>query len=180
VEAQDPTVVLCHHGVAAGIAAVTITLYVIGILLILTGLAGLLLPALPGAPVIFAGILAVAWAGDFTRIGVPGLVVAGVLAAFISVVDFASQTLGARRFGASYWGMLGAVAGLIAGLPAGFPGIVLGPLAGAVLLEYLKEPDFQRAGRIGFGTLIGFVLGTALKYALALFLLGTMILLYFL
>jgi len=142
-------------------------------------MAGLLLPALPGAPLIFAGVLAIAWADDFTRIGLPGLLTVGTLAVIISVVDYTAGLVGAKRFGASRWGVLGAFLGLLAGLPFTPFGLVLGPMIGAVLLEYLREPDFQRASRVGFGTLLGFVVGTAVKYALAFVLIGMAILAWF-
>ena len=156
-----------------------VLLYMVGALLMLVGLAGLLLPALPGAPLIFAGVFAVAWAGDFQRIGLPGLLTVGTLAVVISAVDYAASLVGARRYGASVWGVLGAFLGLIVGLPFAPPGLVLGPMIGAVLLEYLKEPDFQKASRVGFGTLLGFVVGTAVKYALAFILIGMAILAWF-
>jgi hypothetical protein len=154
----------------------TIALYTLGTLLALVGLAGLVLPGLPGAPLIFLGIVAVAWADGFTRIGWGGLLILGAMAAVISVVDYTAGVVGARTFGASYWGLLGAFLGLLVGLPLGLPGLILGPIAGAVLLEYLKDPDFKRAGKVGAGTLLGFVVGTALKYALAFTLIGCAVL----
>lgn len=157
----------------------SVLLYILGILLALVGLLGLLLPALPGAPLIFAGVLAIAWADDFTRIGLPGLLTVGSVAVVISVVDYASGLLGARHFGGSRWGLLGAFLGLAVGLAFGLPGLILGPVVGAVTLEYARDPDFQRASRVGLGTLIGFVVGTAVKYALAVALLGMALLAFF-
>jgi len=156
----------------------TIFLYVIGILLALVGLVGLVVPVLPGAPLMFLGVLAVAWADGFTRIGPAGLVVTGVLATLIFIADYLAGAVGAKAFGSSWWGLLGAFLGLIAGWPLGLPGLILGPIVGAVILEYFKEPDFKRAGKIGLGTLIGFILGTAVKYALAFLLIGVVVLLY--
>lgn len=156
----------------------SIALYVVGVLLAVVGLAGLVLPGIPGAPMIFLGIFAVAWADGFTRIGLGGLLITGAMAAVISIVDYTAGIVGARTFGASWWGLLGAFLGFLAGLPFGLPGLILGPIAGAVLLEYLKEPDFKRASKVGAGTLVGFVAGTALKYALAFVLIGSAILLY--
>jgi uncharacterized protein YqgC (DUF456 family) len=158
--------------------ALTIFLYVIGISLVLVGLAGLVVPVLPGAPLMFLGVLAVAWADGFTRIGPTGLVVTGVLAALVFIADYIAGAVGARAFGSSWWGLLGAFLGLIAGWPLGLPGLILGPIVGAVVLEYFKEPDFKRAGKIGLGTLVGFILGTAVKYALAFLLIGVAVLFY--
>lgn len=156
----------------------TIFLYVLGILLALVGLVGLVVPVLPGAPLMFLGVLAVAWADGFTRIGTAGLVATGVLAALIFIADYLAGAVGAKAFGSSWWGLLGAFLGLIAGWPLGLPGLILGPIVGAVVLEYFKEPDFKRAGKIGFGTLVGFILGTAVKYALAFLLIGVAVLFY--
>ncbi len=158
--------------------ALTILLYVVGVALVVAGLIGLVLPVLPGAPLIFLGIFAVAWADDFSRIGVEGLLVTGALALMIFIIDYLAGVIGARRFGASYWGLLGAFVGFLGGLPFGLPGLILGPIVGAVLLEYSKDPDFRRAGKVGLGTLVGFVVGTALKYALAFVLIGVAILFY--
>jgi uncharacterized protein YqgC (DUF456 family) len=154
-------------------------LYAIGFVAIGVGLAGLLLPAMPGAPVIFLGLVSIAWADGFTRIGWPGLLVLGLLSVLVSVVDTISGVGGARRFGASRWGMLGALLGALVGLPLGLIGLAAGPLIGAVAFEYLKDPDFRRASRVGAGTLIGFVVGTAVKYALAFFMLCLALLFYF-
>lgn len=159
--------------------ALTIFLYVIGGLLVLVGLVGLVLPVLPGAPLMFLGILALAWADDFTRIGPPGLVITGVVAALIFIADYVAGAVGARAFGSSWWGLLGAFLGLVAGFPLGLPGLILGPIVGAIVLEYFKEPDFKRAGKVGLGTLVGFILGTAVKYALAFLLIGVTLLFYF-
>jgi uncharacterized protein YqgC (DUF456 family) len=162
---------------------VFVLLWVVGVLLMVAGLAGLLLPAMPGAPLIFLGVLAVAWADGFARIGAPGLIALGLLTALISAVDYAAGLVGARRFGASRWGVLGAFLGLVLAFPLGLTGfglvgLAIGPVVGALLLEYLKDPDFDRAAQVGLGTLLGFVVGTALKYALAFFLIGLAVVLY--
>ena len=159
--------------------APTIFLYVIGILLVLVGLVGLVVPVLPGAPLIFLGVLAVAWADGFERIGTMGLVITGLITALIFIADYVAGVVGARAFGSSWWGLLGAFLGMIAGFPLGLPGLILGPIVGAVVLEYFKDPDFKRAGKVGLGTLVGFVLGTAVKYALAFLLIGVTLLFYF-
>ena len=77
------------------------SLYVLAAILVLVGIAGIVLPALPGVPLVFAGLLAAAWADDFTRIGWPTLLVLGVLTVISLVVDVLSTTLGAQRLGAS-------------------------------------------------------------------------------
>ena len=101
---------------------------VIGVILIVVGLAGLLLPLLPGMPLVFLGAVAIAAADGFTRVGYFSLTVIAVLAIIASVLDHVAGVLGAKRGGASRWGMVGAVIGLIVGLPFGLPGLVFRPL----------------------------------------------------
>ena len=151
-------------------------LALVGVVLILAGLAGVLLPALPGAPLIFLGSVCLAWAEGFTRIGWLPLTAIGLLAVVSFVGDHAAGVLGARRAGASRWGLAGAVIGLLLGLPLGLPGIVFGPAIGATALEYVKDPDMRRAAKAGAGVLVGFLIGTALKYALAATMIGVLLL----
>lgn len=155
---------------------VEIALYVVGFLVLLVGIAGLVLPVLPGAVLILGGAVLVAWAEGFTRVGWGSLVVIGLICAAIWAVDLLAAALGAKAFGASGWAILGASLGLLAGLFAGLPGIVLGPPIGAVLLEYLRNPDFGRAAKAGAGAFLGFVLGSAAKVALAFVAVGVLVL----
>jgi len=138
----------------------------------IVGLAGVVLPALPGAVLIFAGVLLAAWADDFTRIGAATIVIVGMLAALSYAVDFAAAALGARRLGASPRAMAGAAAGTVLGLFAGLPGLIIGPFAGAVIGELTVHRDFKRAGRAGVAAWIGFAVGTAVKVAMAFVMIG--------
>ena len=143
-----------------------LALYVAGFAVMALGIAGLVLPALPGSPLIFAGALAVAWAEDFSRVGWGTLTAVGVLAVLIWLVDLAASVLGARAFGASRWAVIGAGVGVVVGLFLGPLGILLGPAVGAIVFEYARNPDFQRAAKAGLGAFLGFVLGSAVKLAL--------------
>lgn len=154
-------------------------LTLLGGLLVFVGLVGLVLPALPGMPLIVAGIAAIAWADGFARIGVPTLVAIVALGIVGTLMDYAAGLLGAKRAGASRWGLAGAVLGLVAGVPFGLPGLVIGPGLGAVALEYLQDKNLRRSAMAGAGVLVGFVLGTALKYAIAMTMLGLAALAYF-
>lgn len=149
-------------------------LYVLGAILLVVGVAGIVLPGLPGSVFLAAGAVVVAWAEDFTRVS--GLTVAAciVLGAVIWATDFVAGLLGARAFGASKWAVLGAALGLLVGLFLGLPGIVLGPAVGAIALEYARDPNFDRALKAGFGAFLGFVLGSAVKVALAFVLIGVL------
>lgn len=150
----------------------TILLYVLGFALVIVGLAGIILPALPGHVLIFAGLVLAAWAGHFTRVGVWPLAIIGVIAAASYLVDFVGAALGAKHLGASSRAMIGAGLGTIAGLFLGLPGIILGPFVGAVIGELTVERDLRRAGKAGVAAWIGFAIGTAVKVALAFVMIG--------
>jgi uncharacterized protein YqgC (DUF456 family) len=154
---------------------VDLLLYVLGVVALLLGLAGVVLPVLPGSLLLFGGAVLVAWAGGFALVGWPTLTVVGALAVAIWVVDWVSVGLGAKATGASKWAVVGASLGLLVGLFLGPLGFLLGPAVGAVMLEYWRDPDFDRALRAGAGTFVGFLLGSVVKVALAFVLVGALI-----
>ena len=147
-------------------------LYALAALLVLVGLVGIVVPILPGGMLVFAGIVVLAWADGFSRIGWAPLLLCALLTVLMGLAQWAAAALGARRVGASRWGMAGAFLGALAGLAFGFPGLILGPLLGATLFEYLRKRDLPHAARVGGGTMVGFLLGTAVQYALAVAMLG--------
>src|SRR3970282_1546173 len=106
--------------------AMTILLWTFAIVLVAAGLAGLVLPALPGAPLLFARLLAAAWAEDFAYVGTGTLVALGVMALLAFLADFVAGSYGARRHGASPRAGIGAALGAVVGVFFGIPGIVLG------------------------------------------------------
>jgi uncharacterized protein YqgC (DUF456 family) len=145
----------------------TILLWVLAVVLMAIGVAGIILPALPGTLLIFGGILLAAWADGFARVGPWTLVVIGVIGVASYFVDLAAAALGAQRLGASKRAMIGAGLGTIAGLFLGLPGIIIGPFVGAVIGELTDSRDFAKAGKAGVAAWIGFAVGTAVKVALA-------------
>jgi uncharacterized protein len=151
---------------------VEVLLYVLGALALLVGLAGVVLPAVPGSVFLALGAVLVAWAEDFRRVSGWTVAVCAVLAAAIWATDLVAAALGAKAFGASRWAVIGAGIGLLVGMFLGLPGIVLGPAVGAVALEYARDPDFERAMKAGAGAFLGFVLGTAVKVSLAFAIVG--------
>jgi uncharacterized protein YqgC (DUF456 family) len=151
---------------------VAIVLWVAAIALIVIGAVGIVMPALPGTILIFAGVLLAAWADHFTRIGVWTVVAIGVLAAVSYAVDFVAAALGAKTLGASRRAMVGAGLGTVAGLFFGLPGIIVGPFVGAVIGELTLHADWKRAGRAGASAWLGFVIGMAVKVALAFVMIG--------
>lgn len=152
-------------------------LYLLAVVFVLIGLAGVLLPVLPGAPLVFLGLLFAAWADGFAHVGWPTLVLLAVLTLLALVVDFWATAHGAKRVGASGLAMLGATLGTVVGLFFALPGLVLGPFIGAVAGELLHRRSLHpqtlgHAGKVGAGTWLGLLLGTALKLALAFTMLG--------
>ena len=151
--------------------------YLLAILLVVIGIAGTILPALPGLPLVFAGMLLAAWAGDFQQVGMPMLVVLGLLTLFSLAVDFWATALGAKRVGASRLAIIGAMLGTFGGLFFGPLGLLLGPFVGAIGGELihrrsLHKQDLGQAAKIGVGTWFGILFGTVLKLALAFTMLG--------
>ncbi len=142
--------------------------YVVAGVLIVIGLLGTILPVLPGLPVMFAGMLLAAWAGDFTHIGAGTLTALGVLVLLSIGVDLASSILGAKRSGASNKGLWGAGIGGFAGIFFGVPGLVAGPFLGASLGEMVHGRAWRDASKIGLGTWLGILVGAVLKLMLAL------------
>jgi hypothetical protein len=149
-----------------------VLLWALAALLVALGVAGLLLPALPGAPLIFAGLVAASWAEDFAFVGWPWLALLGAIAALTYAVDFAATALGAQRYGASPRAVVGAVLGGLVGLFFGPLGFVLGPFAGAVLAELTLRKDLEAAQRAGVGATLGLLLGGFAKLALAFLMIG--------
>lgn len=149
-----------------------LALKIVGLLALLVGFVGLFLPAIPGSILLFGGVLAIAAADGFDKISVGTVIACGVLSAAAFAVDYLAGLLGARKFGASKWGIVGALVGLVAGLPMGLLGIVIGPAAGAVIAEYLVDRDFKRATKAGGGAFAGFLVGMLAKVALAFTILG--------
>jgi uncharacterized protein YqgC (DUF456 family) len=154
---------------------ITLLLWLLGVALMVLGLAGLLFPALPGAPLLFAGLVVAAWAEDFVYVGWGTLSVLGVLALLTYLADFVASAFGVRRFGASPRAVTGAIIGSVVGLFFGLLGVLLGPFIGAVLGELFTQRHLGAAGRAGIGATVGLVLGVAAKLALALAMLGIFI-----
>lgn len=154
----------------------SIMLWIVGGILTVTGIAGMLLPFLPGAPLLFLGLLCAAWAEDFQYVGVWTLVLLGCMAALTYLAEFVGSVLGAKKFGGSRRAMVGAAVGGIVGLFFGIPGILIGPFAGAVLGELSLQRSLDHASRAGFGTVIGLAVGVAGKFAIGIAMVGLFLL----
>ena len=147
-------------------------LWVVAIVMIVAGLAGTILPALPGAALVFAGILLAAWIDDFARISGLTVAVCGLLMLVAWGADYVSAMLGAKRAGASRLAIAGAAIGTVAGVFTGFVGLLFLPLVGAAIGEWLADRDAARAAHVGVSTWVGLMVGTVLKVALTFVMVG--------
>ena len=149
-----------------------IALYVLAALLIVGGLAGAVLPMLPGLPMLFGGIWLTAAVGHYQRLGVAWLLLIGALGALGVALDFIAASLGAKRVGASPRALWGASAGTVAGMFLGVPGLLLGPFVGALLGELASGTSVLRSARVGAATWLGLLFGALLKLVISFAMLG--------
>ncbi|HEY8682717.1 MAG TPA: DUF456 domain-containing protein [Rhodanobacter sp.] len=149
-----------------------IALYLLAALLILGGLLGSVLPALPGLPMIFAGIWLAAAVDHYRHAGLWWLLVIGALGAFGVILDFVASTLGARRVGASRFALWGASAGTLLGMFFGIPGLLFGPFLGALLGELASGNSVLRSAHVGIGSWLGMLFGTLLKLVTSFVMVG--------
>jgi len=152
--------------------------WVLSIALIVTGVVGTFLPVLPGAALVFAGMLLAAWIDDFQRIGWITLTLLGLLTVLVFVIDFVAAALGARRVGASRLALTGATLGTIVGLFFGIAGILIAPFIGAVVGELLARGQLEPAARVGFATWLGMAVGALAKIAVVFAMLGVFLISY--
>ncbi len=154
--------------------------WVLAIALIALGVIGTFLPVLPGAILVFGGMLLAAWIDDFQRVGLTTLIILGALTGLVLVIDIVAATLGAKRVGASRLALTGAAIGTILGMFFGIIGILLGPFIGAVIGELLARGQLEPAARVGFATWLGLAVGALAKIAVVLTMLGVFITSYLL
>lgn len=152
--------------------ATDIALWILSAALILVGLAGAVLPVLPGAALILAGAVLGAWIDDFQRVGgwVVGVLVALTLLSWI--FEYAAGVLGAKKVGASKEALIGAGIGTVVGLFLGLVGVLVLPFLGAAAGEYLARRDRRGAVRVGVATGIGLVLALVAKVVIAFVMVG--------
>lgn len=140
----------------------------VGILCILTGIAGCILPVIPGPPLSWAGLLFLHWT-KFAQFSSTFLLIMAILAIAVTVFDYIIPVWGTRKFGGSKAGMWGATIGIFVGIFF-FPpvGIIVGPFIGAVLGEVIAGKESGPALKAGLGSFIGFLLSTGLKLGVSL------------
>ena len=146
-----------------------LALYLLGGLLIVAGLIGVVMPALPGLPLMFVGMVLTAWADHFERVPIWVLAILGIMSLTALLVDFFATSYGAKRYGAGNLAIFGAAIGTLAGLffPIPIVGLIIGPFVGAVIGELIVGKQLLHASKVGVATWVGLILGTALKIAMA-------------
>ena len=149
-----------------------LTFYVLAGLLIIGGLAGSVLPALPGIPMVFGGIWLAAAVDDYQHLGLWWLLIIGTLGVAGVALDFIAAALGAKRVGASKRALWGASIGTIVGMFFGIPGLLFGPFIGALIGELSSGTSVLRSAHVGMGTWIGLLLGTLVKLVLSFIMVG--------
>lgn len=154
--------------------------YVLAGIMMVVGIVGTVLPAVPGLPLVFAGMLLAAWAGDFEHVGGWTLAVLALLTLLSLGIDFLATAMGAKRVGASKPALIGAVIGTFAGLAFGLIGVFVGPFIGALVGELLwlrgvGGQELGQATKVGLGTWLGIVVGTILKLGLAFVMVGVFV-----
>jgi uncharacterized protein YqgC (DUF456 family) len=152
-----------------------VLLWSLVVLLIVAGIAGTLLPMLPGTALVFAGLLLGAWIDDFTLVSAVTVAVLGVLTLISWAVDYVSGVLGAKKVGATPQAVIGAAIGTVLGIFTGLWGLVFMPLAGAAIGEYIAIRDMVQARRVGVATWIGMMVGAVLKIAITFLMIGVFV-----
>jgi uncharacterized protein YqgC (DUF456 family) len=152
--------------------------WALAILLMALGAVGAFVPAIPGIPLVFAGMLLGAWIDHFTRVGWITLGVLGALAVLSIAIDFAATVLGAKRAGASHLALIGAGIGTLVGIFFGLPGLLLGPFVGAVIGELLARRSLEGAARVGIATWLGLLIAAVARLAILITMIGTFVITY--
>lgn len=146
--------------------------YALALIFVLVGLAGMVLPALPGVPLVFAGLLLAAWSDGFAHVGGFTILLLALLTLVAVLADLVASAFGTRLAGASGWAFTGAAVGAVVGLFFGIPGLILGPFLGALGAEWLVFQNFGRAAKAGGGAAIGLLIGAAVKVAVVFTMFG--------
>jgi len=146
----------------------------------LIGLFGIVLPFIPGVPLVWLGLLVYAIGTGFETISTLAVIIFFILTALTLTFDFVAPLLGVKKYKASGWSILGAFLGFIAGvIAAGFWGVILGPVIGAFLGELVNKRDLKQGFQAALGAIAGSILGALLKVITALIMIGYFIISFF-
>ena len=153
-----------------------IVVFIIVLLIMLGGLLGIVFPFIPSTPLIWLGVFIYAVCDGFESISWLLLLIFAVLTIISLALDYLGGVIGAKKFGATKWGIIGSLFGGIGGfLTGGIVGLIIGPFLGAVLLELVFGKDLRGAFKSGVGTLVGFIGGAVAKLAIGVIMIGIFI-----
>jgi len=144
-----------------------VALWVLAGAMVLVGIIGMVLPLLPGTPLLFGGLWLAAFLDGYEKVGVSVVVVLAVLAVLAWVVDYVAAVLGVKRVGASGLAMAGAAAGALVGILGGIVGLIVGPIVGAMAGEMLARRNAGQATRVGIAAGLSFIAAVAVKLGIA-------------
>jgi len=153
--------------------------WILAVVLVLVGVAGTFLPALPGAPLVFFGLLIAAWIDGFQKVGWGVLLLLATLTLLSFGIDLVLTGHGARRTGADRMAVVGAFVGTLIGIFFGLPGLIAGPFVGAFVGELAAKRDLAQAGRAGVGSWIGLMVGMVVRVGLVFSMIGLFVMAYF-
>ncbi len=142
---------------------------IVTIILIATGLIGIVIPGLPAAPLILLGSIVYGFGFGFERIGLTIYIILTILASISLIIDYLGSVFGAKKFGASIFGIIGAILGLIVGFLIGnIWGLIMGPFVGAFLGELIRKKRPKESLKAGLGATLGFMGGFFLRFPICL------------
>lgn len=147
-------------------------LWIVAVLLVLIGVAGTLLPMLPGVPLVFAGLLLAAWLDGFVKVSVLSICIIGVIALVALIVDFVASFMMVKKAGASKHALWGAAIGATVGIFIGVLGLIVGTALGAAIGELVAHKDSGRVTTVGIAAGLGFVIALITKIVLTMMMLG--------
>ncbi|MGC3978708.1 MAG: DUF456 domain-containing protein [Paludibacteraceae bacterium] len=145
-------------------------LVVLGIICVIAGLLGTVLPAIPGVPLSYIGLILLQLS-DRVQFSLQFMICWAVITVVVSLLDYYIPIWGTKKFGGSKYGMWGSFIGMIVGLFFGPWGIILGPFVGAVIGEMLSGKKTHHALKAGFGSFVGLIFGNIIKFTAAGFML---------
>lgn len=154
--------------------------WLIAVLLIIVGVIGTFVPAVPGVLLVMGGMILAAWIDGFRRIGWITLAILGLLTALALLADVLGGLLGAKRVGASRLALLGAAVGTFIGIFFGLVGALIGPFLGAAAGELMSRGRLLPAARVGLGTWAGLAFSMVARVVIVLAMLAVFVVSYLL
>ena len=146
-----------------------IILFAISIIIMLAGMAGIIVPIIPSIPLIWLGSFIYAIFTHFEKITWVVLLIFALLTIFSIVLENIGNVYGAKRFGATKWGIIGSIVGTGVGFYTGGPvGLILGPVIGTIIFEFIGGKGYKGAFKSGLGNFVGFLGGSILKFIVGL------------